>query len=87
MEYLLPAVTYVVTTVVLLVIFLLAGYALIILFVGRMNPLPFVKKITKVAIFGFSTSSSAATLPLNQQTTVEELGAMRKSAPSFCRWA
>lgn len=74
-EYLLPAVTYVVTTVVLLVIFLLAGYALIILFVGRMNPLPFVKKITKVAIFGFSTSSSAATLPLNQQTTVEELGA------------
>lgn len=28
----------------------------------------------KVVVFGFSTSSSAATLPLNTKTTVEELG-------------
>ena len=40
----------------------------------KLNPIPFVKKIAKVAMFGFSTSSSAATLPLNQKTTVEELG-------------
>lgn len=73
-DYLLPAVTYVVTTVVLLLIFLLVGYALIIAVFGRMNPLPFVRKIAKVAIFGFSTSSSAAALPLNSTTTVDELG-------------
>ena len=30
--------------------------------------------LTAVALFGFSTSSSAATLPLNRKTTVEELG-------------
>ena len=30
--------------------------------------------LTAVALFGFSTSSSAATLPLNTKTTVEELG-------------
>lgn len=28
----------------------------------------------KVAVFGFSTSSSAATLPLNRKTVTEELG-------------
>ena len=38
------------------------------------NPIKFVNKIGKVALFGFSTSSSAATLPLNTKTTVEELG-------------
>ena len=74
-DYLLPALAYVITTVILLLAFLLIGYALIILIFGKLNPLPFVKKITKVAIFGFSTSSSAATLGLNQQTTINELGA------------
>ena len=41
---------------------------------AKLNPIIFVKKISKVALFGFSTSSSAATLPLNTKTTVEELG-------------
>ena len=36
--------------------------------------MPFIKKIVKVALFGFSTSSSAATFPLNKKTTVDELG-------------
>ncbi len=74
-DYLLPALTYVITTVVLLLLFLIVGYALVVLIVGKLNPIPFVKKIAKVAIFGFSTSSSAAALGLNQQTTVNELGA------------
>ncbi|BFN03585.1 dicarboxylate/amino acid:cation symporter [Clostridium tetani] len=39
-----------------------------------LNPIKFVKKIGKVALFGFSTSSSVATLPLNTKTTIEELG-------------
>ena len=33
-----------------------------------------------MAVFGFSTSSSAATLPLNVKTTVEELGVDEKIA-------
>ena len=50
------------------------GYPLFILFATKLNPVPFIKKIMKVAVFGFSTSSSATTLPLNTKTTVEELG-------------
>ncbi len=73
-EHLAPALAYVVTAVLSLLLFLVGGYALFILLVARLNPLPFVKKIAKVAVFGFSTSSSASTLPLNQKTTVDELG-------------
>ena len=69
-----PALVYVVTTVFTLLLFLVLGYAAFIAIGARLNPIKFVKKIGKVALFGFSTSSSAATLPLNTKTTTEELG-------------
>lgn len=73
-ENLKPALVYVITTVFTLLLFLVFGYALFIAIGARLNPIKFVKKIGKVALFGFSTSSSAATLPLNTKTTIEELG-------------
>ncbi|MGL4337479.1 MAG: dicarboxylate/amino acid:cation symporter, partial [Turicibacter sp.] len=73
-EHLKPALAYVLTVVASLLLFLVVGYALFIFIMTRLNPMPFVKKIAKVAVFGFSTSSSASTLPLNTQTTVDELG-------------
>ena len=79
-EHLKPALAYVVVVTVALLIFLAVGYALFILIGARINPMPFVKKIGKVALFGFSTSSSASTLPLNRQTTVDELGVQEEVA-------
>ncbi|MBQ4164525.1 MAG: dicarboxylate/amino acid:cation symporter [Turicibacter sp.] len=81
-EHLKPALAYVITVVITLLLFLTFGYALFILVATRLNPMPFVKKIGKVAMFGFSTSSSAATLPLNTKTTTEELG-VNKEIASF----
>ena len=69
-----PALVYVVTTVIALLIFLVFGYAAFVGIGAKINPAMFVKKIGKVALFGFSTSSSAATLPLNTKTVTEELG-------------
>ena len=69
-----PALVYVITTVFTLLLFLVFGYALFIAIGARLHPIKFIKKIGKVALFGFSTSSSAATLPLNTKTTTEELG-------------
>ena len=69
-----PALVYVITTVFTLLLFLVFGYAVFIAIGAKLNPIKFVKKIGKVALFGFSTSSSAATLPLNTKTTTEELG-------------
>ena len=73
-NYLTPALAYVCITIVLLLVVLVVGYGLFVRITTGMSGLTFVKKIAKVAMFGFSTSSSAATLPLNLQTTVEELG-------------
>ena len=54
--------------------YLFIAYPIYLMTMARVNPKPFMKKAAKVALFGFSTSSSAATLPLNRKTTVEELG-------------
>ena len=72
--YIKPAVTYMVVTTVLLFAFLLIVYPILVAVIAKLNPSKFVKKISKVAIFGFSTSSSAAVLPLNLSTNVEDFG-------------
>ena len=69
-----PALAYVLITVALLLLVLIVGYALFVKITTGLNPITFVKKVSKVALFGFSTSSSAATLPLNLKTTIEDLG-------------
>ena len=73
-DYLKPAAMYVVLTVVLLLLYLFVGYPLYVALLVKQNPFTFIRKIFKVIVFGFSTSSSAATLPLNQDTTTKELG-------------
>lgn len=69
-----PALAYVVTVIIALFVYLFCAYPIYLATMVRVNPKPFMKKAAKVALFGFSTSSSAATLPLNKKTTTEELG-------------
>lgn len=78
--YLKPAFAYVVVTVLLLLGFLFIGYPIVLAISTRMNPMVFIKKLFKVIVFGFSTSSSAATLPLNVETTTKELGVAHQIA-------
>lgn len=73
-DYLKPAFSYFVLCIVLLLAYLFIGYPLILIIGCKLNPVIFVKKIFKVIVFGFSTSSSAATLPLNLDTNTKELG-------------
>ena len=50
-----PALVYVMTTVFTLLVFLVFGYAIFIAVGAKLNPIKFIKKIGKVALFGFST--------------------------------
>ena len=43
-----------------------------------LNPFKFAKKIFKVGMFAAATQSSAATLPLNRKTCMEELGCSKE---------
>ena len=81
-DYLKPALVYVVVTVVLLLAFLVIAYPLVIALGAKLNPFTFIRKIANVAVFGFSTSSSAATLPLNIKVCEEEFG-VDESIASF----
>ena len=73
-EYLAPAATYVVSAMATLLITCCVVYPLGIMITTGLNPMQFLKKIAKVGVFGFSVNSSAATLPLNTRTNLQELG-------------
>lgn len=73
-DYLKPALVYFILCILLLFAYLFIGYPIYIGVINKLNPVIFIKKMFKVIIFGFSTSSSAATLPLNLDTNTKELG-------------
>lgn len=79
-DYLKPAVAYFVLCALLLLAYLFIGYPLYVAIFCKQNPFVFIRKIFKVIVFGFSTSSSAATLPLNLDTNTEELGVDKQIA-------
>ncbi|NLY37956.1 MAG: dicarboxylate/amino acid:cation symporter [Firmicutes bacterium] len=66
-------------TVLLGLLLMLCVYLLIVCLVSRKNPLAFLKAVREAQLLAFSTSSSAAVLPLSIQTATERL----KVRPSF----
>lgn len=73
-EYLKPAAAYIVSAMATLLITCCVLYPLGIFVTTGLNPVKFLKKMAKVGVFGFSVNSSAATLPLNTKTCLDELG-------------
>lgn len=69
---------YSLTVVFGLLILLYVIYATIIKVFGGMSPLQFYKKILPAKLVGFSTSSSAATLPVTTECVEERLGVNKK---------
>ncbi len=70
-------------TVVLGLLLLVYGvYSLFVYFFGRINPFRFFKAILPAQLLGFSTSSSAATLPVTMECAEENLH-IRKDVLSF----
>lgn len=65
-----------------LVIHFVCTYGLLIRVLGRLGPLAFVKRITSVMAYAFSTSSSNATLPMTLETAEHRLG-IRNEVASF----
>lgn len=73
-EYLRPTIVWMATTIVGCISLLFIIYPIGILLSTHLNPIPFIRKTAKIALFGAATQSSAATLPLNMKTCMEELG-------------
>jgi len=69
-------------TVLLGLFFLLIFYMLLAGFLGKKNPFDFLRKIREVQLLAFSTSSSAAVMPLSMKTAEENLN-VRPSVSQF----
>ncbi|MFO8192087.1 MAG: dicarboxylate/amino acid:cation symporter [Bacillota bacterium] len=69
-------------TVILGLILMVLVYLLIVSFIGRYNPLRFLSVVREVQLLAFSTSSSAAVMPLSMQTAEDKLG-VRRSISQF----
>lgn len=72
---------YVITVLIGLLIILLM-YMMIVAFFGRRNPITFLKEIRDVQLLAFSTTSSAAVMPLSIKTAQNKLG-ISKSISNF----
>ena len=66
--------SYILVTLITLIIYLLVAYPTAIGAITRCNPYIFMKKMIKVAIIAFGAAASAPALPLNKETCVKELG-------------
>ncbi len=73
-EYIAPTIAWIVTTIAVSLILVCTIYPVGIFLTTRLNPFKFMKKIAKVGLFAAACNSSAATLPLNTRTCIDELG-------------
>ena len=73
---------YVILLISVLIIHAFVTYSLILKIFTNLNIWTFFKKMKEVAIFAFSTSSSAATIPVTLKTVQDNLG-VNKNVASF----
>lgn len=73
-EYISPTMVWIASTIVICLLLVCTIYPIGIFLTTRLNPFTFLKKAAKIGMFAAATNSSAATLPLNTKTCVNELG-------------
>ena len=73
---------YVLILMFVLFFHLFFTYSLILKIFANLNPIIFFRKMRNVALFAFSTSSSAATIPVTLKTVSDDLG-VKKDVASF----
>ena len=73
---------YVVLLITVLIFHALITYSIFLKIFTNLSPIIFFKKMRETAIFAFSTSSSAATIPVTLKTVTNDLG-VNKNISSF----
>ncbi len=71
---------YFVNVLLVLVLHLFVSYGVLLWLFTGLNPITFFKKMERLWVFGFSTASSNATLPVTLETVEEKLGVKNEIA-------
>lgn len=82
MEAIMAMGKYMFAVLFVLLLHLVITYGSAISFLGKMNPIQFLKEFSPAMVVAFSTSSSSATLPISMKTAQNNLG-VSKSVSSF----
>lgn len=69
-----------VITVLLAFLFQYILFGIMLLFMGKVNPLPFYRKMVDTQVLAFTTASSKATLPTAMREMQQKLGVSQESA-------
>lgn len=77
-EYISPTLVWIATTIIVSLVLVVTIYPIGIFITTGLNPFVFLKKSAKIGLFAAATNSSAATLPMNTKTCVEELGCSKE---------
>lgn len=81
-DAIIPVFSYVFTAIFAMFLQVLIVYSLILVVLGKLNPLKFYKKLRPAMGFAFSTASSAGTIPVNKKCVEESVG-VDKEISSF----
>ena len=73
-EYISPTLVWIASTIVICLALVFTIYPIGVFITTGLNPFKFLKKTAKIGLFSAATNSSAATLPLNTKTCINELG-------------
>ncbi len=82
LDIIVPLVGYFLTVVAALLLHALGTYSVILATLARVNPLIFLTKMRAAMVFGFSTASSNATMPVTLRSVEQRLG-VGNSVASF----
>ena len=77
-EYISTTLVWIATTIIVSLVLVVTIYPIGIFLTTRLNPFVFLKKSVKIGLFAAATNSSAATLPINTKTCIEELGCSKE---------
>ena len=81
-DAILPLAKYFFTILFVLLFHLFITYSAILKFLGKLSPVMFFRKFYEVMVFGFSTASSNATIPVTLEVVEHRLG-VKKIISSF----
>lgn len=79
-QTLLPLIGYVAVLLTMLLLHCFITYGAIVKFIGGLNPAMFFSKMREIWLFGFSTGSSSATIPVTMETAEKRMGVQPSSA-------
>ena len=82
LDVLLPLINYFLVVTGALFAHLVLSYGVLLRIVGGLSPITFLRKMRPPMVFGFSTASSAATIPITLKTVETRLG-VKNAVASF----